>query len=175
MRQIRVLTAGLLLAALLCGCKGPEQEAAALPASSVSSMKFKTAEELIAEAEAQEQEEALVQAELTFGDVAGIYRCVSTEISDQYWPSIELTSTGEAVFHANLLTGMGEARGAYTVEDDRIHMTVEKVAFTGFTGENVTDLMFDRIGDDTLELSYTTPDSSIGITNAGDRFVKAAE
>lgn len=175
MKHIHMMAFGLLLALFLCGCREQKQTAAAQAQSSSVSTEFKTAEELIAEAEAKEQEESLVQAELTFGQAAGTYRCVSTEISDQYWPNIELTSTGQAVFHANLLTGMGEAKGTYTIDGDRIHVTVEQVSFTGFTGENVTDMMFDRISEDTLELAYTTPDSPIGLTNAGDRFVKAAQ
>lgn len=170
MRLIRVFATGFLLMALLGGCRAPQEQEAV-----IASSEFKTADELIEEAESREREENLSQAERTFGQSAGTYRCISDEINEQYWPSLELTVEGEAIFHANLLTGMGELRGSYTIDDDVVKVSVEQVSFTGFAGEKVTDIVFDFVSEDTLELAYTTPNTPVGITNPGDRFVRAAQ
>lgn len=170
MKLVRVFAAVFLLAALFCGCKAERE-----PEAVVASTEFKTADELIEEAESREREKTRSLAERTFGQSAGTYYCVSTEIGQQYWPSIELDAQGAAVFRANLLTGMGELRGSYTIDDDTIKMSVEQVSFTGFAGEKVTDLVFDFVSEDTLQLAYTSPDTPVGITNAGDRFVKAPQ
>lgn len=167
MKMIRVLAAACLLATLFGGCAdSPKTEAA------VTSSKYKTADELIEEAESREKEQALSKAENLYGQIAGSYYCASEGIDEQFWPCIELSVDGNAVFHANLFTGMGELRGSYTADDDTVKFAVADVSFTGFVGETVTDMVFSKVSDDTLELSYTTPDSPVGVTNPGDRFTR---
>lgn len=167
MERIRVFAAAFLLAASLWGCANSQKtESVAAPAT------YKTADEIIEEAEAREKEEALSKAENLYGETAGVYSCASEGVDEQYWPSLELALDGTAVFHANLFTGMGELRGRYTVDSGTIKFSVEEVSFTGFVGETVTDMVFGSVSDDTLELSYTTPDTPVGVTNSGDRFTK---
>ena len=69
----------------------------------------------------------------------------------------------------------GELKGNYLVDGDTIQISVETVSFTGFAGENVQDIVFRIVSENTLELSYTTPDTPIGLTNPGDQFVKSTE
>lgn len=140
-----------------------------------SSFTVQTADELIQEVEQKEKEESMSRAAQAFGQTAGTYLCSSPEIDSEYWPMLELGVEGKAVFRANLLTGMGELTGNYLVDGDTVQISVETVSFTGFTGENVQDMVFRIVSDSILELSYTTPDVPIGLTNPGDRFVKSTE
>lgn len=169
MQKIRVLASVLFLGLLLSGCSQKEK-----PVAAVSSQ-YKTTDELIQEVEQKEKEESMSRAAQAFGQTAGIYLCNSPEIDSEYWPMLELGVEGKAVFRANLLTGMGELKGNYLVDGDTIQISVETVSFTGFAGENVQDIVFRIVSENTLELSYTTPDTPIGLTNPGDQFVKSTE
>lgn len=169
LQKIRVLASVLFLGLLLSGCSQKEK-----PVAAVSSQ-YKTTDELIQEVEQKEKEESMSRAAQAFGQTAGIYLCNSPEIDSEYWPMLELGVEGKAVFRANLLTGMGELKGNYLVDGDTIQISVETVSFTGFAGENVQDIVFRIVSENTLELSYTTPDTPIGLTNPGDQFVKSTE
>ena len=147
LQKIRVLASVLFLGLILSGCSQKEK-----PVAAVSSQ-YKTTDELIQEVEQKEKEESMSRAAQAFGQTAGIYLCNSPEIDSEYWPMLELGVEGKAVFRANLLTGMGELKGNYLVDGDTIQISVEN----------------------TLELSYTTPDTPIGLTNPGDQFVKSTE
>lgn len=169
LKKIRVLIPALCMGLVLFGCSKEEKPVAAAPSQ------YKTADELIQEVEQKEKEESMSRAAQAFGQTAGTYLCSSPEIDSEYWPMLELGVEGKAVFRANLLTGMGELTGNYLVDGDTVQISVETVSFTGFTGENVQDMVFRIVSDSILELSYTTPDVPIGLTNPGDRFVKSTE
>lgn len=166
LKRVRVLVSALFLGLILSGCAQEEK-----PVAAVSS-EYKTADELIQEVEQKEKEESMSRAAQAFGQTAGTYLCSSPEIDSAYWPMLELGVDGKAVFRANLLTGMGELKGSYLIDGDTIQISVETVSFTGFAGENVQDIVFRIVSENTLELSYTTPDTPIGLTNPGDQFVK---
>lgn len=150
------------------GCATEEKET---PVS--ASSEFKTSDELILEAEAREKQQTVSREEERYGQIAGVYFFRSQEINEQFWPRLELSLDGKAVFYANLLTNMGSLEGQYTFSDGTVRFAVEKVSFTGFAGEKVTDMLFETADDGSLKLSYTTPETAVGITVSGDQFVKA--
>lgn len=177
-RLTGAVLAGLcLLMPLAAGCGGKAgEDKGKTPQSSAAasaSEGFKTADELIREAEERASSSASEQAAQKFGEVAGVYRFSGQGLDEAYCPAVELLNDGKAIFHANLLTGMGDLSGTYTVSADSIHISVKEVAFSGFAGDNITDMVFDLVdGGSALELAYTSPETPVGITNAGDRFEK---
>ena len=160
-----VLVALVLLA---CGCTGKQQEASAV----AQSKSFQTADELISEAEARQQQQSSSAAPQAAPEVTGVYRCSLPDVDEQFWPSLTLDASGEAVLQVNLLAGMGMVKADYTTTETAVKLLVTAVGFTGFSGEKVTELVFDLLPDGNLELAYMNPDEPVGISVSGDRFVK---
>lgn len=166
------VTAMLLALGMLCaGCSKPDDASSA----ATSSEAFKTADELIAEAEQREQEasaQSVQEQAAAFADVAGKYVCSLPEVDVAFFPTLELDEQGKAVFHANIFAGMGKIEGSYTFSGTSVQILVDRVEFSGFAGDKVTELYFNLLPDGGLELSYVNPETPVGVTNAGDKFTK---
>lgn len=166
------LAAAVLLLVGACSKNTSSSHTAQSADQSEPASSFKTAEELIREADERSRAASEEKAHEVYGDVAGTYVCAYEEMDRQFWPSLELLEDGSAVFHANLLTSMGDLKGAYTQEGETVKMVISKSSFDGFSGDKVTDLVFDFVSEEKLELAYTVPNTSVGMTSPGDQFEK---
>lgn len=139
-------------------------------------------DELLALEQADEQ--AAIQDSQTAADgtdnasdavsnIAGVYKGNHSEVPDEYQPYITLSDDKTAVFHANLLSAMGDVKGTWEYSGGVVSFYVDEVTFNGFTGQDVEQMDFE-VGDGVLTLTHIMPATTIGMTVERDVFQKAA-
>lgn len=81
-----------------------------------------------------------------------VYTSASDMFSDPYRPELVLEPDGTFVLTENLFSGMGHYSGTYTAQDYNLTLHVEKIDFSGFAGDNVTEIRFEALSPDVLQL-----------------------
>lgn len=104
----------------------------------------------------------------------GKYVCADEgSFAPDYFPTLTFHEDGTFHFWANLLEGMGDVRGTWHKGDDidglpSLRLMVTETAFSGFIGDNVTQI--DLIVQDQNTLVWSA--DTIGGTNRGDVFTR---
>ncbi len=93
-------------------------------------------------------------------------------VEEQYWPTLQLDTDGSFTFTVNLLSSMGQITGQYSVQDQKVVLTVGKRDFDGFLGDDVKLIYFDVASEDSLLFRGTDTGEPIGMTEEMDLFVR---
>ncbi|MBQ1505289.1 MAG: hypothetical protein IIZ48_00795 [Erysipelotrichales bacterium] len=97
-----------------------------------------------------------------------VYTNKSPMFSNPYRPKIEFFSDGTFVMTESLLDAMGTYKGTYTLEDNKYYRCkVAQTSFSGYAGDDVTEIVFVVIDDERLML-----DSNLCGSTVDDVFVK---
>ncbi len=88
------------------------------------------------------------------GTVNTVRRYVSDSkmFSDPYMPELVLNPDGTFVLTENLFAGMGHYSGTFTSDDYILTLHVDKTDFSGFAGDDVTEITFEALSEDVLQL-----------------------
>ena len=91
-------------------------------------------------------------------------------VEERYWPVLELDEDGSFTFTVNLLSSMGHITGQYSAQDQKVVLTVGKLDFDGFLGDDVKLIYFDVASEDSLLFRGTDTGEPIGMTEELDLF-----
>ena len=72
--------------------------------------------------------------------------------SDPYMPELVLNPDGTFLLTENLFAGMGHYSGTFTSDDYILTLHVENTDFSGFAGDDVTEITFEALSEDVLQL-----------------------
>ncbi|MBO4693480.1 MAG: hypothetical protein J5659_03680 [Clostridia bacterium] len=97
--------------------------------------------------------------------LSGVWVNKPADTEEEFFPSITLKSDKTFKLTVNLLEGMGNAEGVYSVKSGKIHCIIKAKDFSGFVGDEQPEYIFKIDGD---RLIYES--DMIGITNKGDVF-----
>ena len=96
--------------------------------------------------------------------VFGVWREYDGALAPDGYPTLTLNKDYTFRFVANLLEGMGNITGSYTIYEDIIHCYVSYRDFMGFTGDTLTELVFRVNGSELIYMSdylgWTEPGAS---------------
>lgn len=149
-RRITLAAAGLLAAAVLAGCSAASS-AGSVSASQATSQPVPAA----SSAASQPQSASLSSAQ---DDTApqtfdGAFAAQGEYTEEEYRPLLTLEPDGSANLRENLLEGMGNFTGHYTVSDGTLTVTVDSVDFAeSFVCYSVREITFTVQDEDTLVL-----------------------
>ena len=87
-------------------------------------------------------------------------------------PTLVLEEDGSFTFTVNLLSSMGQITGQYTAQDQKVVLTVGKLDFQGFLGDDVKLIYFDVASEDSLLFRGTDTEEPIGMTEELDLFTR---
>ncbi|HIX65783.1 MAG TPA: hypothetical protein H9736_05985 [Candidatus Anaerotruncus excrementipullorum] len=93
-------------------------------------------------------------------------------VEERYWPTLVLEEDGSFTFTVNLLSSMGQITGQYTAQDQKVVLTVGKLDFQGFLGDDVKLIYFDVASEDSLLFRGTDTEEPIGMTEELDLFTR---
>ena len=88
------------------------------------------------------------------GTVSTVRHYVSDSemFSDPYMPELVLNPDGTFLLTENLFAGMGHYSGTFTSDDYILTLHVENTDFSGFAGDDVTEITFEALSEDVLQL-----------------------
>ena len=120
------------------------------PSSNVTGTELEITEEAIATEEeitsveekdtAEAEKNNPPQTSILYG--TAYYNSKEGFFSEPCIPNLTLREDGNFVLVENLAAGMGEYRGSYTMEDNRLILSVVSTNFSGFAGSGVSTIVF---------------------------------
>ncbi len=95
-----------------------------------------------------------IKPEQEVGTVSTVRHYVSDSkmFSDPYMPELVLNPDGTFMLTENLFAGMGHYSGTFTSDDYILTLHVEETDFSGFAGDDVTEITFEALSEDVLQL-----------------------
>lgn len=155
-RRITLAAAGLLAAAVLAGCSAASSAGGA--SASQGTSRSASASSAGSASASQATSQPAPAASSAQGDAAprtfdGAFAAQGEYTEEEYRPLLTLEPDGSANLRENLLEGMGNFTGHYTVSDGTLTVTVDSVDFAeSFVCYSVREITFTVQDEDTLVL-----------------------